>query len=52
MQRSLFKIIQRHILHAQKITFIHPSSNKEMTFEADLPNDIQNIINKIDSLNV
>ena len=49
---SLFKIIQRHILHAQKITFIHPSSNKEMTFESDLPNDIQNIINKIDSLNV
>jgi len=49
---SLFKIVQRHILHAQKITFIHPRSEKEMTFESDLPNDIQNIINKIESLNV
>jgi len=49
---SLFKIIQRHILHAQKITFIHPRSEKEMTFESDPPNDIYNIINKIESLNV
>lgn len=48
----LFKIVKRHILHAQKISFIHPRSEKEMTFEAELPNDIQNIINKIESLNV
>ncbi len=48
----LFKIVQRHILHAQKISFIHPRRGKEMSFEADLPNDIQNIINKIESLNV
>ncbi len=48
----LFKIIQHHILHARKISFIHPRSEKEMSFEADLPNDIQNIINKIESLNV
>lgn len=49
---SLFKIVQRHILHAHKISFIHPHSGMEMSFEADLPNDIQNIINKIESLNV
>ena len=49
---SLFKIMHRHILHAKKISFIHPRSEKEMNFETDLPDDIQNIINKIDSLNV
>ncbi len=49
---SLFKIVQRHILHAHKISFIHPRNKREMNFEADLPNDIQNIINKIESLNV
>ena len=49
---SLFKIVNRHILHAQKISFLHPRNGKEMSFEADLPEDIQNIINKIDTLNV
>jgi 23S rRNA pseudouridine1911/1915/1917 synthase len=48
----LFKIVQRHILHAQKISFIHPRSEVEVNFEADLPDDFQNIINKIESLNV
>ena len=49
---SLFKIIQRHILHAKKISFTHPQSGKEMSFEADLPDDIQIVINKIEELNV
>ena len=49
---SLFKIIQRHILHAQNISFIHPRSGKDMSFGAELPDDFQNIINKIESLNV
>ncbi|MEE8341846.1 MAG: RluA family pseudouridine synthase [Candidatus Neomarinimicrobiota bacterium] len=49
---SLFEIIQRHILHAQKISFIHPQSGKEMSFEAELPQDIKKIINKIEKLNV
>lgn len=48
----LFKSVQRHILHAQKISFVHPRSGNEMNFEADLPDDIQNIINTIDTLNV
>jgi len=49
---SLFKIVNRHILHAQNISFLHPRNGKEMSFEADFPEDIQNIINKIDTLNV
>ena len=48
----LFTIVQRHILHAQKISFIHPRNEKEINFESDLPDDIQNIINTIDTLNV
>ena len=49
---SLFKLVQRHILHAQKISFIHPRNEKEMNFESDLPDKILHVINKIDSLNV
>ena len=49
---SLFKIVQRHMLHAQKISFIHPRNKTEVNFEADLPDDIQIVINKIESLNV
>ena len=49
---SLFKIVQRHILHAQKISFIHPRSGEEISFETDLPIDIKNIISKIEILNV
>ena len=48
----LFKSVKRHILHAQKISFIHPRSGEEMNFACDLPNDILDIIRKIDSLNV
>ena len=49
---SLFKIVNRHILHAQKISFIHPSSEIEVSFEASLPDDILDVIKKIESLNV
>lgn len=38
-------IINRQALHAYKITFIHPISNKKYVFEAPLPNDINKIIN-------
>jgi 23S rRNA pseudouridine1911/1915/1917 synthase len=49
---SLFKIVNRHILHAQKLSFLHPRSGKEMSFEANLPDDILDAINRIESLNV
>ncbi len=48
----LFKMVAHHILHAQKISFIHPRSEKELSFEVVLPNHIKKIINKIESLNV
>ena len=49
---SLFKIVNRHILHAQNISFIHPSSEIKVSFEASLPDDMLDVINKIESLNV
>lgn len=34
----------RQALHARKIQFIHPHSREEMTFEAELPEDLKNLI--------
>ncbi len=48
----LFKNVKRHVLHAQKISFIHPRSKEKMNFECDLPNNILEIIKIIDNLNV
>ena len=36
------------MLHAHKIEFCHPSSNKKMNFEAPLPNDFIKIMNVLD----
>lgn len=48
----ILKSVDRHILHAQKITFTHPRNEKEVSFEAKLPEDIQNAQNLIDELHV
>jgi 23S rRNA pseudouridine1911/1915/1917 synthase len=49
---TLFTNVNRHILHAQKISFIHPRNKSKVSFKADLPSDIQKIIDSIKSLNV
>lgn len=36
----------RQALHAHKISFIHPRTEEEMSFSANLPDDIQSLINK------
>ena len=48
---DIFKHIDRHLLHAQKIKFNHPKSGLEISFSSDLPVDIQNIVAAIDKLN-
>ena len=35
---------QRQMLHAWRISFFHPRSGKEMSFEAPLPEDFQNLL--------
>ena len=49
---TLFTNVNRHILHAQKISFIHPRTKSKVSFKAELPIDIQNLIDSIKSLNV
>ena len=41
-----FKILPRQALHAKSLGFIHPTTNKEMFFESDLPDDMQQLIEK------
>ena len=43
---NCFKICQRQALHAKTLGFIHPTTGKKMFFEAPLPNDIEQIIEK------
>ncbi len=40
-------IIDRQFLHAEKIEFKHPKSNKLMSFDSMLPKDLQNILDKL-----
>lgn len=43
VQRFL-KIIDRQALHAKTIGFIHPATKEKMKFEAELPEDMNNIL--------
>ena len=43
---NCFKILPRQALHAQKIGFIHPVSKEERSFEAPLPEDFQQCLEK------
>ena len=43
---NCFKICPRHALHAKSLGFIHPTTGKFMQFDTDLPDDIQNLLEK------
>lgn len=43
---NCFAICPRQALHAKTLGFIHPSTGKEINFEADLPKDISAVIDK------
>jgi len=43
---NCFAICPRHALHAQTLGFIHPATGKEMFFEAQLPDDMHELIEK------
>lgn len=43
---NCFALCPRHALHARTLGFIHPVSGKELFFEADIPSDIQSVIDK------
>jgi 23S rRNA pseudouridine1911/1915/1917 synthase len=43
---NCFKILPRPALHAKSLKFIHPSTGKEMFFDSEIPNDMQQVIEK------
>ncbi len=43
---NCFQICQRQALHAKTLGFIHPTSGKEVFFEAALPQDMEQVIEK------
>jgi len=43
---NCFTICPRQALHAKTLGFVHPSTEKEIFFETDLPDDIARVIEK------
>ncbi|MEM9023752.1 MAG: RluA family pseudouridine synthase, partial [Bacteroidota bacterium] len=43
---NCFKLLPRQALHAQTLGFVHPQRGDDMHFEADLPEDMQAVLEK------
>ncbi len=43
---NCFKILPRQALHAKTLAFTHPKSGERLSFSANLPNDMEQCINK------
>ncbi len=43
---NCFAICQRQALHAKTLGFTHPTTNEEIFFETDLPEDMEQVIDK------
>ncbi len=39
--------IKRQALHAKEISFVHPKTKKKLSFESDLPPDMQNLLSAL-----
>jgi 23S rRNA pseudouridine1911/1915/1917 synthase len=44
--RNCFKILPRQALHAKSLAFDHPVTGKRLTFDSELPADMQEVIDK------
>lgn len=44
--QNCFKVCNRQALHAKTLGFVHPTTGRQMDFTSDLPNDMQQLINK------
>ncbi|MDP4208484.1 MAG: RluA family pseudouridine synthase [Bacteroidota bacterium] len=44
--QNCFKILPRQALHAKSLAFEHPASGKWMSFDSDLPDDMQQVIER------
>lgn len=45
--QHLLSLITRQALHAKTLGFVHPKTNKKMTFDSDLPPDMQAVLDQI-----
>jgi 23S rRNA pseudouridine1911/1915/1917 synthase len=43
---NCFEIMPRHALHAKTLGFRHPETGKEMIFNTDLPDDMNQVIQR------
>lgn len=43
---NCFSICPRHALHAKSLGFVHPTTGKEMFFDSELPEDMQQLLDK------
>ncbi|MDD2345838.1 MAG: pseudouridine synthase, partial [Bacteroidales bacterium] len=44
--QNCFKILPRQALHAKSLGFLHPINGKEIFIDSDLPDDIQEVVDK------
>ncbi|WP_109831342.1 RluA family pseudouridine synthase [Reichenbachiella versicolor] len=43
---NCFKLLPRQALHAKSLGFVHPTTNKFVQFDSEIPNDLQTVIDK------
>ena len=48
IQRAL-SLMERQALHASRLTFPHPNTGKSMTFEAEMPEDMREVLRALTS---
>lgn len=48
--KEIISSIKRQALHAYRLSFEHPNSGKQVEYETDLPEDMQNFVNKLREL--
>lgn len=44
--QNCFNVCNRQALHAKTLGFVHPTTGRQMDFTSDLPNDMQQLLNK------
>ena len=47
LAKALLKVMPRQALHAKSLGFIHPFTGKECFFDSELPEDMQQLIDKL-----
>lgn len=43
---NCFKILSRHALHAKELGFVHPGTKENVLYDSEIPDDMQQVIDK------